>query len=170
QLSNSTSASRDALGSDTDNNAADFTVGTPTPTNSANDSEGGGSTDPEEPQPPVNPTEVIAIADIQGTGATSPHEGRTVTTQGEVTAVYAEGGLNGFVIQSPGTRAQVPSTSDASHGIFIYMNNRPAAQNPVLGKVLTVTGDAGEHFEPTQLTNPTFRSEEHTSEHQSSFD
>src|SRR5699024_3570248 len=99
QLSNSTSASRDELGSDTDNNAADFTVGTPTPTNSANDSEGGGSTDPEQPQPPVDPGEVIAIADIQGTGATSPHEGRTVTTQGEVTAVYAEGGLNGLLFQ-----------------------------------------------------------------------
>jgi hypothetical protein len=156
QLSNSTSASRDELGSDTDNNAADFTVGAPSPTNSANESEGGGSTDPEQPQPPVDPGEVIAIADIQGTGATSPHEGRTVTTQGEVTAVYAEGGLNGFVIQTPGTGAQVPSTSDASHGIFVYMNNRPASEYPELGQVLTVTGDAGEHFESTQLSNPTF--------------
>src|SRR5699024_3271847 len=35
-------------------------------------------------------------------------------------------------------------------------NNRPAAEYPELGQVLTVTGDAGEHFESTQLTNPTF--------------
>ena len=36
------------------------------------------------------------------------------------------------------------------------MNNRPASEYPELGQVLTVTGDAGEHFESTQLSNPTF--------------
>ena len=163
KLDNSTSASRDENGTDTDNNSADFTAGAPTPTNSSGDTEGGsepgdnpGDTPGDDTPGGGTPDEVIAIADIQGTGATTPVDGKTVTTQGEVTAVYAEGGLNGFVIQTPGTGAEVPTAQDASHGIFIYMGNRPASAYPELGQVLTVKGQAGEHFDSTQLSNPSF--------------
>src|SRR5699024_7916162 len=110
--------------------SADFTAGPPTPNNSSGDTEGGsepGDTPGDDTPGGGTPDEVIAIADIQGTGPTTPVNGKTVTTQGEVTAVYAEGGLNGFVIQTPGTGAEVPTAQDASHGIFIYMGNRPAS-------------------------------------------
>lgn len=164
-LSNSTSASRAEDGADTDDNSADFTAGDPTPTNSAGetvsgggdgDEDGNGNTDPEEPETPVNPDEAIDIAEIQGTDAATPLNGQTVTTQGEVTAVYSDGGLNGFVIQTPGTGVDVPSASDASHGIFVYMGNRAADEYPTIGEVLTVRGQAGEHFDSTQLSNVTF--------------
>ena len=163
-LSNSTSASRAEDGADTDDNSADFTAGDPTPTNSAGETvsggdggeDGNGNTDPEEPEIPLNPDEAIAIAEIQGTGSATPLNGQTVTTQGEVTAVYSDGGLNGFVIQTPGTGVDVPSASDASHGIFVYMGNRAADEYPTIGEVLTVRGQAGENFDSTQLSNVTF--------------
>ena len=156
-LSNSTSASRTEDGVDTDDNSADFTTGAPSPTNAAGETTGdNGSEEPVEPETPVDPSETIAIADIQGTGATSPLDGQTVTTQGEVTAVYAEGGLNGFVIQTPGTGTEVPADTDASHGIFVFMGNRPAEDYPSIGEVLTVRGTAGEHYDSTQLSNVTF--------------
>jgi predicted extracellular nuclease len=68
----------------------------------------GGSGEPTE-DPTVDPTdspepgEITPIADIQGTGAESPLVGETVTTQGVVTAVWSEGGLNGFAIQTAGS-------------------------------------------------------------------
>src|SRR5699024_4118915 len=53
------------------------------------------------------PSEAISIAEIQGTGHASPLEGQTVTTTGVVTAVYAEGGCNGYYIQPAGTGRDV---------------------------------------------------------------
>src|SRR5699024_487353 len=67
---------------------------------------------------------------------------------------YDEAGLNGLVIPTPYTETQEPSTSDASHYIFVYMNNPPAAEYRQLDQVLPVTCDAGAHIESMQLTNP----------------
>ena len=76
----------------TANNAADFTAGAPTPTPGVV-----GSTADRRPRT------AATIAEIQGTGAASPLVGQTVTTDGVVTAAYPTGGLNGYVIQTPGT-------------------------------------------------------------------
>ena len=64
-LSYSTSAARDAVFTDTDNNAVDFTVGAPTPTAAG----AGGPVDPPAPT-------IVPIADIQGTGAATPLSGQ----------------------------------------------------------------------------------------------
>lgn len=46
----------------------------------------------------------LPVATIQGTGRFSPYVGKTVTTTPSVvTAAYPTGGLNGFVVQTPGT-------------------------------------------------------------------
>ena len=98
-LTNSTSASRNAAGTDTDNNAADFTTGAAAPQSS-------GTTTP--PVDPPDPTVTErTIAEIQGTGPTSPLVGQNVRTRGVVTASYPTGGLNGFYIQ---TRERTPPT------------------------------------------------------------
>ncbi|MDU4408116.1 MAG: lamin tail domain-containing protein, partial [Corynebacterium sp.] len=86
-LSNAKSASRDAEGTDTDDNAADFTSGAPTPTNTGNKAPSPQPEDPAEPEQPA-PEGVTAIADIQGTGAESPLKDQTVTTEGVVTGVW----------------------------------------------------------------------------------
>ena len=75
---------------DSDNNADDFSDGTPTP-----GGQGGVTPPPDE--------FTGTIAEIQGTGATSPHVGDIATTRGVVTAAYPTGGLNGFYIQTEGT-------------------------------------------------------------------
>ena len=110
-LSNTTSAARNATFTDTDNNAADFTVGAPTPQAS-----GGGGTDPD-PEP--TPT-AATIAEIQGTGAASPMQGSLVKTKGVVTAVYPTGGFNGFYLQTPGTGGATDATPGASDGVFVF--------------------------------------------------
>ena len=159
-LSNPTSASRVA---NTGENSTDFVRGEPTPMNS-----GSGTTDPdpeptpdptdepteeptEEPtDPPVDPTSVT-IAEIQGTGDASPLAGRTVTTEGVVTAVYATGGLNGFVVQTPGTGGVYDAASNtASHGLFVY--GSAAAQLVAIGDSVRLTGEVSEYFGLTQLS------------------
>ena len=98
-LTNTTSASRSATHANTANNAADFTAGAPSPTDSSTTT---------EPPPPVDVGEKT-IAEIQGTGAASEFVDDIATVKGVVTAVYlptAEvpaGSLNGFVIQTAGT-------------------------------------------------------------------
>src|SRR5690625_5392745 len=74
KLDNSTSASRDKNGTDTDNNSADFTAAAPTPTNSSVDTEGGGEPGDDPGDIPGDdtpgggtPDEVIAIANIHDT-------------------------------------------------------------------------------------------------------
>src|SRR5699024_5049330 len=61
------------------------------------------------------------IAEIQGTGDASSLAGQTVTTSGVVTAVYAEGGFNGYYIQTAGTGGDVdPAELSASQAVFVY--------------------------------------------------
>lgn len=93
-------------------------------------------------------TELVSIAEIQGSGSASPLVDQTVTTEGVVTAVYAEGGLGGFNIQTPGSVD--PSTHRASTGVFVY---GPAAAATVsIGDRVAVTGRLSERFESTQIS------------------
>ncbi|MBA3246377.1 MAG: lamin tail domain-containing protein, partial [Actinobacteria bacterium] len=125
-LSNTTAALRNGGGTiDTDNNAADFTAGTPNPRNS------GGT-----PPPPPPPTPELEIGQIQGASHTSPYEGQMVSTTGTVTATRIAGG-RGFYLQDPS-----PDTSSAtSEGIFIFTNAVPSVS---IGTAVKVTGTVSE--------------------------
>jgi len=139
-LSNTTSAARNATFVDTDNNAADFTVGAPTPKAS-----GGSGT----PDPDPTPT-AVTIAEIQGTGAASPLQGQNVSTKGVVTAVYPTGGFNGFYLQTAGTGGATDATPGASDGVFVFGST--AAE---VGQCLSVTATVTEFNGLTELTKPT---------------
>ncbi|CAM3169149.1 ExeM/NucH family extracellular endonuclease [Corynebacterium gottingense] len=153
--SNSTSIQRKEAGVDTDDNAADFHAAAPTPQGSGSDpvvpSEPTDPADPSDPaQPAPEPGAITPIAEIQGTGAASPLEGKTVTTEGVVTAVYDEGGKNGFFLQTAGTGGAEKKAGDASDGIFVYMGGNN--DFPQRGDSLQVTGKVSEYFNQTQIT------------------
>lgn len=145
--SNTTSAARRAL-TDTDDNAADFAVGAPTP-----ESTGGGV---EEPPPPVGTP--ARIHDVQGPTRVSPLVGQLVAVPGVVTAVRTFGSARGFWIQDTVPDAD-PATSE---GLFAFTGSASPAVAP--GDAVTVTGTVLE-FRPggtgsanqstTQLTMPT---------------
>ncbi|WP_449385334.1 ExeM/NucH family extracellular endonuclease [Cellulomonas soli] len=137
---NATSVSRDAAHTNTANNAADFTAGTPTPTGATT---GGGGDDGGDPQ-------VRTIAEIQGTGAASPLVGSSVTTQGVVTAAYPTGGIAGYVIQTPGTGGGDPATRTASDALFVYSPS--TAASVAVGSFVQVTGAVSEFSGLTELT------------------
>ena len=156
-LSNTTSAARNAAGTDTDNNAADFTVGAPTPQFSGGDAtaDPDNPDSPDNPEDPTAPTGRVTIEEIQGTGAATPKSGQTVTTAGWVTASYPTGGFNGFNIQMGGA-GESRKAGEASRAIFVYTG---AGKTPAeLGQCVIVTGKATEFNDSTQLSNPTFQS------------
>jgi 5'-nucleotidase len=132
------SAKRTAAGADTDDNSADFTLGTPTPT---------GCTDCV----PAPGTFTGSIAEIQGDGDTSPHLDDTVTTTGVVTASYPTGGFNGVYIQTPGTGDGTDETPSASDAIFVFGSNSGAGSFAV-GDPVTVTGVVSEFAGITEIT------------------
>ncbi|WP_457100111.1 ExeM/NucH family extracellular endonuclease [Microbacterium sp. P5_E9] len=135
---NSTSTSRDAVHTNTANNAADFTTGTPTPQGA-----GGGGTDPGTPT-------VRTIAEIQGTGSASPLAGQTVITQGVVTAAYPSGGLSGYVIQTAGTGGTIDAAHTASDAVFVFSSATVGAV--AVGDHVRVTGVVSEFNGLTELT------------------
>jgi predicted extracellular nuclease len=136
--SNSTSDSR-TNGADTNNNAADFTAGAPSPQNS------GGST-----PPPPTCTGTMSIAEIQGTDTdTSPCAGDTVTTTGVVTAVYPTGGFNGFYLQTGGTGGSADATPGASDAVFVYGSY--GTHQVTVGESVEVTGDVSEYNGTTEI-------------------
>ena len=140
--SNTTAATRDAAGSDTDNNASDFSTAAPTPTPS-----GSGPVDPD-PEPGTR-----SIAEIQGTDVTaSPLAEQTVTTQGVVTAAYPTGGLNGFFIQTAGTGGTTDATPAASDGLFVY--SPTGVGSVAIGDHVQVTGKVSEFYGATQISAP----------------
>jgi uncharacterized protein len=137
-LSNTTSASRDAEGTDTDNNAADFTAGAPNPQNS-------GSEPP--PPPPVK-----TINEVQGAAHTSPLAGLAVA---DVHGIVTAERNNGFWMQDPAPDAD-PATSD---GLFVFTGSAPTVN---VGDDVLVDGTVAE-FRPgndpvnlttTELTAP----------------
>ena len=137
---------RDGNGTDTDNNAADFTAATPTPTNAAGQTGAGGGTTP--------PT-ALTIAQIQGTHTdTSPYVGQTVTTTGIVTADYQTGGFNGFFAETGGaggTDAQ-DATPGASDAIFVFTGSAPTVK---LGESVQIAGTVSEFKGETEISSPT---------------
>lgn len=167
---NPTSISRDASHTNTAVNSADFAVGAPTPQNSASGAEptpGPTGTASPTPQPTTTSTPtpqptstgtpgtetITSIAAIQGSADKTPLNGQTVTTEGVVTAHYATGGYNGYVIQTPGTGGTVDlSTHTASDAIFVYAKTSAVASEVALGDTVRVTGTAGEFNGLTQLT------------------
>ncbi|WP_433305971.1 lamin tail domain-containing protein [Actinoplanes sp. CA-030573] len=128
---------RAASGVDSDNNAADFSVSSPTPENSGTTG-GGGGDEPED----------LTIAQIQGTGDTSPYVDKSVRTTGVVTAAYPTGGFNGFFLETPGP----DTTPGASDGIFVF-GSISAAQVAV-GDSVQVTGKVAEFQGETEITSP----------------
>jgi len=142
-------------GTDTDDNAADLTVGTTvTPQNTADDTT---PTDPGTPtDPPTDPGSTTAtIEEIQGTTDTSPYAGKTVTTRGVVTAAYPTGGYNGLYIQTPGTGGDVDlATHHASDGLFVYSTK--AAGELKVGQYVEVTGAVSEYSGLTELSATTW--------------
>ncbi|WP_197429817.1 ExeM/NucH family extracellular endonuclease [Auraticoccus cholistanensis] len=139
-ISNATSASRDADGTDTDDNATDFAPSAPSPQSS------GAVPDPDDPTGPGEPAEVT-IAEIQGTGDASPLAGDLVRTEGVVTGVYATGGRDGFTIQTAGP---TDPGAGASTGVFVYAPDEVDGLS--LGDSVVVTGTVAERFEATQIT------------------
>ncbi|MEH0147203.1 ExeM/NucH family extracellular endonuclease [Corynebacterium sp. Q4381] len=154
---NGTSVQRKRDGVDTDNNANDFKVDAPTP-GASNGEETPEPNNPDptdpQPQPQPQPTEPVTIADIQGPGASSPLEGQTVTTRGVVTAVYNEGGRDGFYMQTPGA-GKVKNDGDASDAVFVYMGKGAKPETyPARGSYIEVTGKVEEFNTSTQLSGP----------------
>ncbi len=137
-LSATTSASRSAEHANTADNAADFTVGAPTPRKS------GADPDPDPTDPPE-----LTIAAIQGTGAASSYVGQTVTTQGVVTAAYPTGGRNGYVIQTAGTGGPLGERT-ASDGLFVFSSSTDDLVT--IGDEVQVTGAISEFNGLTEIT------------------
>ena len=127
--SNTTSASRTGM-SDTDNNAADFAVGAPSPTNRAGETVGG---DP----PPV----LARIRDVQGSTHLSPLDGQRVGgVTGVVTAVRGFGSSRGFWFQDTAPDAD-PATSE---GLFVFTGSITPAV--AVGDAVTVVGTVDEFY------------------------
>ena len=135
---NATSVARAANLADTDQNAADFAAGTPTPQS--------GASTPTDPGTPTTRT----IAEIQGTGAASPLVGDTVTTDGVVTATYPTGGINGYVIQTAGSGGSDDATPGASDALFVYSS--ATVGDVAIGDHVQVTGAVSEFSGLTELT------------------
>ncbi|WP_220034432.1 ExeM/NucH family extracellular endonuclease [Curtobacterium sp. MCPF17_047] len=141
---------------DTDANAADFTLTRSiTPRNAAGETAPGGTTPTPGGGGTTPPTTPVAatIPEIQGTTDTSPLVGSTVTTSGVVTAVYATGGLNGYTIQTPGTGgATTLAARTASDGLYVY--SAATAGLVAIGDHVQVTGTVSEFNGLTELTVP----------------
>lgn len=137
--SNTTSAAR--TGADSDDNAADFTLGAPNPEN-------GGSAPP--PTGPIDAT----IAEIQGTGDTSPLAGTQVVTRGVVTAAYPTGGFNGFYFQTGGSGGDgADATPGASDAVYVFGST--ATGQVSVGDSVEVTGTVSEFNGLTEIGSPT---------------
>jgi predicted extracellular nuclease len=128
--SNTTAALRKRGGCfDSDNNNIDFSIGPPTPRNTA------------------TPTRTCdftpaAIHDIQGVGPVTPFLGQDVITSGIVTGRKS----NGFFIQE--TDASVDANPATSEAIFVFTSSAPTI---AVGDAVMVKGTASEFFNLTQL-------------------
>lgn len=142
---NATSLSRVAA---TGENSTDFVAGAPTPSGAEPDAGGGGDDGQEQPPAEAVPA---TIAEIQGTGAMSPLAGRSVTTEGVVTAVYATGGLDGFVLQTAGTGGALDLDAHAG-STAVFVHSPSTVDEVALGDSVRVTGEVAEYHGSTQIT------------------
>ncbi|WP_232792667.1 endonuclease/exonuclease/phosphatase family protein [Actinacidiphila yeochonensis] len=165
---NSASVARAASLADTDDNAADFTPGDPTPQNSSGSGvtappTTGAPTDPpttpsSPTTPPTSPAATAAIHDIQGDTRVSPYEGKQVTgVTGIVTGVRAYGSSQGFWFQDPNPDND-PRTSE---GVFVYTGSAPTV---TVGDAVSVAGTVSDYYPGgttgggqavTEITKPT---------------
>ncbi|KWX02613.1 hypothetical protein TH66_12760 [Carbonactinospora thermoautotrophica] len=139
--SNTLAVARANPATDTDDNAADFAAGSPTPSNS---SAGGDACGYPSPR----------IRDVQGASHLSPRNGQQVSgVRGVVTAVRS----TGFWFQDPCPDAD-PATSE---GLFVYTSSAPTVQ---VGDEVSVNGTVTEYrpggsttanLTVTELTSPT---------------
>ncbi len=152
-LSNTTAALRNGNGAvDTDDNAADFTIGAPNPRNSG----GGGG------PPPIGACgdPATMIHTIQGTGPTSPLVGTSAVIEGVVVGDFQNndqpdsGELNGFYVQEED--AQADGNPATSEGVFVFS---PGAADVQVGNQVrvqgTVTEFTGSGSSQTQLSTLT---------------
>ena len=136
--SNTTSDSRDASSTDTGQNGADFTAGTPSPANSA---AGGSPTPTPTPTPSATPTPgPLRIHDIQGTTWVSPLNGDSVSNVPGIVTALRTSGSKGFWIQDPNPDAN-PATSE---GIFVYTGSAPAV---AVGDSVLVSAKVQDYYE-----------------------
>jgi len=153
--SNTASVARNAALTDTDDNAADFTAGAPTPQNSGGAAGGtggatgggtgdggatGGTGDGGSTGGTTPPPATAAIHDIQGDTRISPYEGKQVAgVTGIVTGVRAYGSSQGFWFQDPHPDAD-PRTSE---GIFVYTSSTPTV---AVGDSVSVAGTVSDYY------------------------
>ncbi|MFC9098833.1 lamin tail domain-containing protein [Streptomyces sp. NPDC057072] len=153
---NTTSVSRNATYTDTDDNSVDLTGSAPNPRNST----GGGAGDPS-PTPTPSTTPVpgdLRIHDIQGTSRISPQNGKSVAdVPGVVTGVRSTGS-KGYWIQDP----EPDGNAATSEGIFVYTGS--ATPLVKIGDSVLVSGKVSEYYpggkssgtqSVTELTGPT---------------
>jgi uncharacterized protein len=155
---NSASVARGTTLADTDDNAADFTAGAPTPQNAA--SGGGTTTPPTSPTdtpttpttpptttpptttpPTTTPPPEAKIHDIQGTTRLSPLAGRTVGgVTGIVTGVRDYGSSRGYWVQDP----QADNDPRTSEGIVVFTGSTSPAV--AVGDSVAVTGTVSQYY------------------------
>jgi predicted extracellular nuclease len=136
--SNTTSVARGVSLTDTDNNAADFVAGAPTPTNSAGQTPGGG-----------DPAQQATIAEIQGVKRVSPLNGKNVSgVEGVVTAIRAFGSARGFWFQNPTPDADVRT----SEGLFVFTGSTTPAVQP--GDAVIVSGKVTDFYPGSPSSTP----------------
>jgi len=129
------SVSRDSTGTDTDNNAADFTAGAPSPENV--------DVTDDPPAPRTCPAGTVAIGTVQGSGAASPCAGEKVTVTGTVVGDLQDGGFGGFFVQDAGD--DDTTTSDS---VFVFSDYAVAP-----GDQVTVEGTVTEYNGLTELAS-----------------
>ncbi|MEV0742809.1 endonuclease/exonuclease/phosphatase family protein [Streptomyces sp. NPDC050549] len=152
--SNTAAVARADSLADTDDNAADFTAGAPSPVNSAGQTPGSGDGGGGDGGSPTDPG-TVRVHDLQGTTRLSPYSGQTVTrVPGIVTGVRTGGSL-GYWIQDPTPDAD-PRTSEA---VFVYTGStKPTV---AVGDSVLVTGKVSEYYPSstsqsnTEITGPT---------------
>ena len=122
------SDARDAAATDTDQNGADFTLGTPTPQNSGAPGGGGGT------QPGA-----VQIHDIQGDSFVSPDNGDAVTNVAGIVTALRTGSSEGFWMQDA-TPDDDPASSE---GIFVYTGSKPTVSP---GDSVLVSGTVSDYY------------------------
>ena len=137
---NSTSVARGTALTDTDDNATDFTVGDPSPTNTKGETTGGG--DPGEPGTPAK------IHEIQGTTRISPFKDQKVSdVTGVVTATRTFGSVRGFWLTDPNPDND-PRTSE---GLFVFTGSTSPAV--AVGDAVTAAGTVREFYPDAPATS-----------------
>jgi predicted extracellular nuclease len=85
----------------------------------------------------------IAIGAVQGATEATPVAGEDVLIEGVVVGDFQTGGFDGYYVQDAGDGD--PATSD---GVFVYA---PGGADVAAGDVVSVAGEAAEHFGMTQV-------------------